>query len=264
MSEAKMHTTPPVLGKMMESPVPLDGDKELYKQFLDQLTAELQPRGTIDWTRVIRLAQWEWNSALLKKYRRLLIERQRGQLMEKKVIEANVPPGRKPNREELKAARTVAAQRMDELCGVRLDIHSARAVCEAADDLGKMDALIEKSEHWCALMRAECEPLAVRARAEAQLRSAHLEQALEKPDTAPMLTHTKTPIEEGAKQVNQANIHQEVAPAFGPEAASLSIGAGNSPLPSDYLQRKDDAVPQLKYKPDEIGTCAETETSAAT
>jgi hypothetical protein len=126
-----------------------------------------------------------------------------------------------------------------------------------------MDALIEKSEHWCALMRAGREPLAVRARAEAQLRSAHLEQALEKPDTAPMLTHTKTPIEEGAKQVSQANIHQEVAPASGPEAAPLSIGAGNGPLPSDYLQRKEDAVRPTKHKAGEIGTCAETETSAA-
>ena len=78
----------------------------------------------------------------LKKCRRLLIERQRGQLIEKEVIESKCATQKKANTpEELKSAKAVAARMMDELCGVRLDVHSAKAVCAAADDLAKMDAL---------------------------------------------------------------------------------------------------------------------------
>jgi hypothetical protein len=39
----------------------------------------------------------------------------------------------------------------------------AKAVCEAADDLQKMDALIEGADFWYAIMRAECDPLFGRA-----------------------------------------------------------------------------------------------------
>jgi hypothetical protein len=125
MSEEEMRdalVVPHVLRKMMESPVPLDIDKGVFNKFLQQLAAELQPRGMIDLARVVGLAEWEWNSAWLKKCRRLLIERQRGRLMEKEVIELNVPPRRKPTPEELRAAKVVAARHMDELCGVRLDL----------------------------------------------------------------------------------------------------------------------------------------------
>lgn len=36
---------PHILRKMMESPVPLDIDKGVFNKFLQQLAAELQPRG---------------------------------------------------------------------------------------------------------------------------------------------------------------------------------------------------------------------------
>jgi hypothetical protein len=95
-------------------------------------------------------------------------------------------------------------------------------VCAVADDLAKMDVLIETSERWCAVMRAECEPLAARARAEARLQSVHLEKALVKPDAAPMLAQTEAAVEEGQKRPNQATTHQEVAPASEPQVASPS------------------------------------------
>jgi hypothetical protein len=75
-----------------------------------------------------------------------------------------------------------------------------------------------------------------------------------------MLTQNEAPVEEGQKQPNQANLHQEVAPASEPKP--LKLEASNTPLLSDDPQRKKDAVPATKYNADEMEMYAGSETSA--
>jgi hypothetical protein len=78
MKEGNIPGLPSALLKMMEPPIPIDGDEELYDNLLRELAADLQPKKMVDWIRVIRWAQCEWHSARLRRYRRLFLERHRG------------------------------------------------------------------------------------------------------------------------------------------------------------------------------------------
>jgi hypothetical protein len=104
----------------------------------------------------------------------------------------------------------------------------AKAVCEAADDLQKMDALIEGADFWCAIMRAECDPLFGRALRAGRLeltQQAHEEtQVSTKPELAPVGGNQETLVEQGVKPP-ETLIEEGATPAAKPEAASPSVVA---------------------------------------
>ena len=56
MKEGNIPGLPSALLKMMEPPIPIDGDEELYDNLLRELAADLQPKKMVDWIRVIRFA----------------------------------------------------------------------------------------------------------------------------------------------------------------------------------------------------------------
>jgi hypothetical protein len=262
----KAPPVPQVLREMMGNALPLyRQNSKLYEKFLLQLAAELQPRGVVEWKRVIELAMCEWHSVWLKRCRKLMIERQCTLLLQKEAIEVNVPRGRKPRPDEVKAAKEISDQMMSELWGARLDLHSAKAVCAAADDLAKLEVLIESSERMSAMMRAECEPLAARARAEAGLWNDHLEKALVKSDAAASLTHIRAVGEEGGQSLaDQADLHGDVMPAVTAETATPTIRADGDALPEGERQTVDeDSVSATNYRQDGMHLTAATDTESA-
>jgi hypothetical protein len=98
--------------------------------------------------------------------------------------------------------KRVADEQLDHLNGIRLDNLSAKAVCQKADDL--LDALIDTVDRWCAVMRAECDPLFNRAVGAGGVKFVQgvceTEEALLEPDeTAPILSK----IERGGEQGEQ-------------------------------------------------------------
>ena len=202
MSIREVTAIPAVLSKVMENPIPVDGEGPLYEEFLREVVAELQPKTMLDKIRVIRWVQCEWGASRLRRYRRLLLERRRARSLRREVYRANFGGKRKPTPRELQMVRRAAEHMMDGLSGIRLDNLSARAVCEAADDLQKMDALIERADYWCAIMRAECDPLFGRAlragRLELTQQAAEEKQVSTKPELALVEGDQETSVEQRA------------------------------------------------------------------
>jgi hypothetical protein len=137
MSSREVTGIPAVLSKVMENPIPVDGEGPLYEELLREVVAELQPKTILDKIRVIRWVQCEWGASRLRRYRRLLIERRRARSLRRDVYRANLGSKKKLTPTELQMVRRTAEHMMDELSGIRLDNLSAKAVCEAADDLQK-------------------------------------------------------------------------------------------------------------------------------
>ena len=228
MSIGKVTAIPAVLSEVMENPIPVDGEGPLYQDFLREVVADLQPKTMLDKIRVIRWVQCEWGASRLRRYRRLLLEGKRAASLEKEVHRANFGGKRKPTPRELQMVKRAAERMMDGLSGIRLDNLSARAVCQAADDLQKMDALIERADYWCAIMRAECDPLFGRA-----LRAGKLEltqqageenQVSTKPDLAPIEGDQETLVEPSVPPPEMP-IEEEATAAAEQEAASANVAA---------------------------------------
>jgi hypothetical protein len=216
MKEGNIPGLPSALLKMMEPPIPIDGDEELYDNLLRELAADLQPKKMVDWIRVIRWAQCEWHSARLRRYRRLFLERHRGVVLHNQICQANNAQKKKRTPQERQALKRVAYEHLDELEGIRLDNLSAKAVCLAADDLQKLDALIDRVDRWCAIMRAECDPLFGRAMADGRIQfiqgSGEGKEVLtERDDAATVLTKIERSGEPGPQRTDGAEMGEQAA-----------------------------------------------------
>jgi hypothetical protein len=94
-----------VLLQMMEPPIPVDGDGDLYQKFLSEVAADLQPKNMVEWIRVLRLVQCEWHAARVRRYRSLMLAGHRGQLLHEQIVQDNNARRRKRTRKSRRCSR---------------------------------------------------------------------------------------------------------------------------------------------------------------
>jgi hypothetical protein len=150
----------------------------------------------------------QWHAARLRRHRRLLLAGCRARLLHDQINQDNNVSRRKRTPEEKDILKRVADEQLDQLYGIRLDNLWAKAVCQNADDLQKLDALIDRVDRWCAVMRAECDPLFGRAVAAGRIKfvqgDGQAEEALTEPDeTAPMLLKVERQCEQGEQPTHK-------------------------------------------------------------
>jgi hypothetical protein len=162
VSNCEVSTVPAAVHEIIETSIKNGIDRKLFDALIQQFIAEMYPETTIHWLRIVRLAENECRAVCLRQYRACVIEQQRKASLRRSVVRQLFPKKKSFTIPELKQLAK-ETKRLREEPRFQHELLSATAVVDAASSLQKLDAMIERADRQCIILRAECEAFTHRA-----------------------------------------------------------------------------------------------------